>query len=266
MSFAEHPTTVYNKRVSRKPTISPTKITNYLACPVKYRWTYIDQRGRWYMKAKSCYSFGTTLHKVLERFHDTGDIGVSTVGEVMAAYDESWIDAGFRSAEEMSEAYGEGMQILERHLEEERKKPEGAKTLFVEKQLKLDMGEFFLMGRLDRVDEYPDGTVEVVDYKTGRESVCAEDLEHDIAMSVYQLLLKWKFPDRPVRARIIALKSGESATWQMSVEELQQFDEAVRQIGREIVSEDYYERLPVKKALCERCDFLQLCAKDPAFD
>jgi RecB family exonuclease len=251
--------------VSRKPTISPTKITNYLACPVKYRWTYIDDRGRWYMKAKSCYSFGSTLHKVLERFHDTGDVGVTTVGEVMSVYEESWIDAGFRSSDEMAESYSEGLQILERYVHEAHGKEDGCKTLFVEKQLKHDMGDFFLIGRLDRVDEYPDGTIEVIDYKSGRQTVTPEELEHDIAMSVYQLLLKRRYPDRPVRSRIIALKSGASATWQMSDLDIELFEAAVRQIGREILSEDYYERLPVQKPLCERCDFLPLCRRDPNF-
>ncbi len=252
--------------MARKPTISPTKISIYLACPVRYRWTYIDDRGRWYMRSKSCYSFGTTLHKVLERFHDTGDVGVSTVGQALSAYEESWIDAGFRSADEMAEAYGEGLQILERHVQESYERPSGAQTLYVEKQLKEDLGQFFLMGRLDRVDEYDDGTIEVVDYKSGRESVCAEDVENDIAMSVYQFLLKRKFPDRPVRAKIIALRSGASATWQMSDLELDHVEATVRQIGMEIVSEDFYERMPVNKPLCSACDFLPLCRKDPAFE
>ncbi len=252
--------------MARKPTISPTKISIYLACPVRYRWTYIDDRGRWYMRAKSCYSFGTTLHKVLERFHDTGDIGVTTVGQVASAYEETWIDAGFRSADEMAEAYSEGLHILERHVQETYEKSADAKTLFVEKQLKEDLGEFFLMGRLDRVDEYEDGTIEVVDYKSGRETVCSEELENDIAMSVYQFLLKRKYPDRPVRARIIALKSGDSAVWQMSELELELFERTVRQIGAEILSEDFYERTPMLKPLCNGCDFLPLCRKDPAFD
>ena len=40
---------------------------------------YVDDRGKWYLKAKSYYSFGTTLHRVLERFHDA-DIVVATRG------------------------------------------------------------------------------------------------------------------------------------------------------------------------------------------
>lgn len=251
--------------MARKPTLSPSKITTYLACPVKYKWTYVDARGKWYLRSKSYYSFGSTLHRVLERFHDAGDSGVQTTEEVMAAYDESWIDAGYSSAEEMAEAYGEGRDILERHVQQAAAKPSEAKTLFVERQLRKDLGEFALIGRVDRVDEYPDGTLEVVDYKSGREGVSEEEVASDIAMTSYMLLLKHKFPDRPVRARIIALRTGISAAASLSEEELVRFERDLIVLGREILHEDYSESIPVYKPLCPRCDFLPLCRQHPEF-
>lgn len=249
----------------RKPTISPSKITTYLACPVKYRYTYIDSRARWLLKAKAYYSFGTTLHKVLERFHDSGETGVSTTSEVLAAYEENWIEAGFHSAEEMAEAYGEGRAILERHVAESLEKPADAKTLFVERQLRRDYGDFILNGRLDRVDEYDDGTLEVVDYKSGRETVQIEDVSSDIAMSCYQLLLRSKYPGRPVRARIVALRSGQSAAYSLSDDEAEAFEKDVVLLAQMILTEDFYERKAVPKHICGNCDFLPACRQDPDY-
>ncbi len=232
---------------------------------MKYRWTYVDARGRWYLRSKSYYSFGSTLHRVLERFHDAGDEGVTTTDEVMAAYEESWIDAGFSSAEEMAEAYGDGKQILERHVEEARKRPATAKTLFVERQLKFEYEEFSLVGRVDRVDQHDDGTLEIIDYKSGRERITEEDVKSDIAMSIYQLLLRRQFPEQPVAATILALKSGESATYSMSDEELDELENDVRMICMEIIKEDFFERRAVPKPLCRHCDFFPLCLKDPDY-
>ncbi len=245
----------------RKPTLSPSKITTYLACPVKYRWTYVDDRGKWYLRSKSYYSFGTTLHRVLERFHNEGDSGVSTQAEVLAAYEESWIDAGFSSAEEMAEAFGEGKQILTRHVQMQMDRPKLAKTLFLERQFRWDMGEFALIGRVDRVDEYEDGTLEIVDYKSGRESVSQEEVASDIAMGCYQLLLKRKFPDRQVKATILALRSGESCSSSMTDAELNDFERDIHTLGMEILNEDYPDLIPVYKPLCGRCDFIPLCRK-----
>jgi RecB family exonuclease len=249
----------------RKPTLSPTKITTYLACPFKYRWTYVDNRGKWYLRAKSYYSFGSTLHHVLERFHNEGDTGVTTTEEVLAAYEESWIDAGFSSAEEMAEVYGEGKQILTRHVQAQLQRPKTAKALFLERQFRYDMDEFVLIGRIDRVDEHDDGALEIVDYKSGRESVSADDVRSDIAMCCYQLLLKRKFPDREIRASIVALRSGHSASVSLSDLEIDEFESDLRRLGIEILSEDFAERIPVFKLLCPHCDFLPLCRKDPAF-
>jgi putative RecB family exonuclease len=251
--------------VPRKPTLSPTKISIYLACPFKYWWTYRDGRGRWYLKAKSYYSFGSSLHRVLERFHDLEDQGVTTTAEALAAYEESWIDAGYSSAEEMAEAFGEGRQILERHLEEIHRAPLTAKTLFVERQFRHDFGEFVLIGRIDRVDEGEDGSLEIVDYKTGRSTIDEAEVRDDLAMCCYQLLLKKKYPDREVKATILAVRTGESASYSLSSDELDEFEASLLQLGNQIIFDEYEDKFPSGKPLCLRCDFLPLCRKDHRF-
>lgn len=238
----------------------------FLACPLKYRWTYLDSRGRWYLRAKSYYSFGTTLHKVLQRFHDEGDIGVVTTDQAMSAYEESWIDAGYSSPEAMREAFGEGKAILERHIELAQSTPTLTKSLYVEKMLRLNLGEFDLIGRVDRVDEHPDGSLEIVDYKSGRTSVQPEDVQSDLAMGCYQLLLKRLHPDRSIKATIIALRTGESATSTLTEGEIEDFQHDIQELGNRILATNWDETLPVRKALCEECDFLPLCMNSPEFD
>jgi putative RecB family exonuclease len=249
----------------RSPTLSPSKITTYLACPVKYRWTYVDARGRWYVRAKSYYSFGATLHRVLERFYSSGEAGVTTTEEVAAAYEESWIDAGFSSPEEMQEAFGEGLEILERHLAETMVKPKIANTLYLEQLFTLKMRGFKLVGRIDRVDEHEDGALEIIDYKSGRESVEVDEVSTDIAMGIYQLLVRRKHPDKRVFATIIALRTGAQASWEMPEDEVQQFEKDIQLLGDEILSEEFYDLTPVHKPLCRNCDFIPLCRKHEDF-
>lgn len=256
----------YNQDVARKPTLSPTKISTYLACPTKYMWTYIDPKGRMYMRAKSYFSFGTTLHNVLQRFHDSGDADVTNFKEVEAAYEESWIDAGFSSAEEMAEAFGEGREILERYVQEHFQRASEAKTLFVEKQFRLDLGDFALIGRIDRVDEHPDGTLEVLDYKSGRPDVNVADVADDLAMSTYQLLLRRQFPGRPVFATVIALRTGRSASARLSDEQIAEFEVELLDLCRQILNANWDERPVVRKPICDKCDFRPLCGKVPGFE
>jgi RecB family exonuclease len=238
-----------------------------LACPSKYLWTYVDPRGKWYLRAKSYYSFGTTLHKVLERFHDEGDQGVTTVGDALRIYEESWIDAGFASAEEMQEAYGEGKEIVQSVVNDAiAKREEGVKTLAVEKLLKADLGPFELIGRVDRLDERADGTIEIIDYKSGRSSVTESQVRDDLAMACYQLLAKRLFPDRAVMATIHALRVNEKASASLSAQDLEVFEADIKQIGQTILSASVDDYSPRPKPLCEGCDFLALCKKDPRFE
>ncbi len=251
--------------VLKKPTLSPSKITTYLACPVKYRWTYID-RKTWYLTAKSYYSFGTSLHRVLERFYDSTDQGVTTTEQALAAFEESWIDAGYQSAEEMAEAFGEGQQMVADHISKVLAKPPLGRVMLTERQLRADLGDFVLLGRIDRVDELPDGTLEIIDYKSGRSTVADHDVQADIAMQCYQLLVAKKFPDATVRATIVALKSGDQASYGMEHAEMAEFEQDLLRLGNDILSEDYGDLIPKLKPLCSRCDFLPLCRKHPEFE
>lgn len=253
--------------VDRKPSLSPSKISTYLACAAKYKWTYADERGRWYMRSKSYFSFGSSLHLILERFHDSGDMGVQTVEEAAAAMDESWIEAGYANSQDMQEALGEGKRIIQSYVQQEIDRPKEAKTLFVEKLFRLDMGCFDLIGRMDRVDEYPDGSLEIVDYKTQRKGVSDEDVKVDLAMGCYQLLLRAAYPDRQIRATINSLSTNERGTGSFSDAEAADFRNDLQQLGNSILNRDYEGMAPVFRAdLCPHCDFLRLCRSHEDFN
>ncbi|MBS1721728.1 MAG: PD-(D/E)XK nuclease family protein [Armatimonadetes bacterium] len=249
-----------------KPTLSPTKISTYLACAVKYKWTYADNRGKWYLRTKSYYSFGSSLHAVLQRFHDSGDQGVTTTGQALAALEETWIQAGYVSQDEMLQAMSEGKAIIENYTETFKAQAVTANTLWVEKTLTADLGPFTLIGRVDRLDEREDGTLEIVDYKSGRSSVTPEDVANDLAMGVYQILVREQFPGRKVVATIFALQTGEKATSSFSDEEAASFRSDLLVIGNEVLNRDFENVEPTGKWLCRDCDFLPLCSRHPEFE
>jgi putative RecB family exonuclease len=248
----------------RKPTLSPTKLSTYLACPMKYHFTYVRPQ-RALLKAKSYYSFGNTLHRVLEQFASNPDRGVDPQATLNELYDENWIDAGYTSAEEMADAYAVGKEILERADSELLAIPPDVITAALEKTFRLDMGEFDLVGRVDRIDQHPDGMLEVLDYKSGRGEVTDAQVASDIAMSCYQLLVRRSIPDHPVRATLLSLRTRSRGTASMSDEELAEFEFSVRELGVRILNHEWSEMGPIRKGLCEGCDFISLCKRHPEF-
>lgn len=249
----------------KKPYLSPSKIILYLACDNKYKWTYIDSRGSWYVRAKSYYSFGTSLHNVLQNLHAKVEIQEITSEDAVQALEENWVTEGYASADEMAEAKSRGKDILTEYVANEFKRPKESKTLFVEKTFSMEFANFQLRGRMDRIEEYPDGSLEIVDYKSGRETVTTEEVHNDIAMSIYQLLLEHAYPQIPIRSTIIALRTGHHATAQLNSTEIQELRQEVELIGNEIISTNFEMRPPSAKPLCISCDFLPLCKKNKAF-
>src|ERR1043166_6271717 len=95
-----------NNPTRRKPILSPTKLAAYLECAVKYRYIYVDRIGRWYLKARGEYSFGSTLHRVIQSFHEEG--GVRTVAELTDRYEAVFLPVGYATPEERDAAREEG--------------------------------------------------------------------------------------------------------------------------------------------------------------
>jgi len=252
---------VREERRSRKLTLSPTKISTYLACRLMYKHTYIDRISRFFYTPKSFHAFGSTLHRALDEFHRMGGAETQSAEELVETMRSVWASAGYASQEEEIEHLESAERLLEQYHTEHV--VAGAKTLFTEKQLRFDMGEFVLMGRIDRLDEYPDGRLEIIDYKSGRLAVTEDEVRSDLAMGIYSLLARKLYPDRAVSATIYALRSGEKATIEHSDDELAELEEMIRvlaaeiaQIDRETVIEPAW--LP---EVCPWCDYLRLCAR-----
>jgi putative RecB family exonuclease len=242
----------------RKPTLSPTRISAYLECAMKYRYLYIDKIGRFYVRSRPGYSFGSTLHRVLQDFHAEG--GVQSAEQMAAQLHQRWVAAGYESAEQEEAFRAAGAEIVQLyHSASQEQAAAEVITLFTEKTIKTDMGPFVLTGRVDRIDQHGDGTLEVVDYKSGRLEVSPEDVAGSLAMSIYQLILRRTYPGTRVVATIYALRSGMRASAEMTDEEAEQFGRDILALGEEILSRDFDGVEPERIEACEYCEFLPRC-------
>src|SRR5579872_6233476 len=104
-----------NAPTGRKPTLSPTRIATYLECAVKYRYIYHDKIGRFYLRARPGYSFGSTLHQVLQTFHDeirqTGE--AQSVEQLVEQVGQRWISAGYETPEQEQEYREASEEIIQ---------------------------------------------------------------------------------------------------------------------------------------------------------
>jgi RecB family exonuclease len=244
----------------RKPTLSPTRISTYLECAVKYRYIYLDRIGRYYLRARPYFSFGSTLHQVLHTFHQEG--AAQSVEQMVERYEQTWVSAGYESREQEQEYRDAGKEMVQSyHAAAVERATRAIETLYLEKTMKTDMGDFLLSGRLDRVDRHPDGSLEVIDYKSGRWEPTPEEVASDLAMNIYQLILRRNHPQTRVFATIYSLRSGAQASAELSGEDAESFTRDLLELGEEILHRDYQEIEPVRIAACDSCDFLSRCER-----
>ena len=205
----------------RKPEFSPTRLRTFLSCPMMYRLDYVDKVGKFYHRARAGFTFGSTLHQALQTFHQDGGSAAVSAPELVAKMETVWQSQGYESAAHEAEHKIEAARILETYHAASEARAEETRPFLIEKMLKWDMGPFVLTGRIDRIDEHlSDGSLEIVDYKSGRMGVTEADVKSALAMSVYQLLAKRNNPDRRVYATIHALRGGVTASASYADDEL----------------------------------------------
>jgi putative RecB family exonuclease len=249
-----------SKSGGRKPTLSPTRINIYLECAVKYKYIYQDKIGRFYTKARAGYSFGSTLHNVLQDFHEQG--ATHTPEEMVEELQQKWIGAGYESQEQEQAQREAGQQIVQAyHIAHQERIQAQVETVATEKTISCDMGRFKLSGRVDRIDRHADGRLEIIDYKSGRWDTSAEEVANSLAMCCYQLILKRQYPESPVCGTIYCLRSGNQATAELADDTLEEFARELTDLGNNILADNYDALRPVPLEICPECDFLPRCAR-----
>jgi len=240
--------------------LSPTKIRIYLECPLKYRFVYVERVGRYYQRPKSFYSFGASLHTAIQCFHERGGAATQTPGDLVEHLDRRWISAGYESPDDELRYREEARQLARDYFDAAAKRE--AKPILVEKPLYRDMESFTLMGRIDRIDEWPSGELEIIDYKSGRTDVTPADILDDLAMGIYQILTRHRFPGRQILSTIHCLRTGVQATVEFPDGYVEEVICSTQAIAESIFSRSWDEPpKPNWEEKCEACDFAELCEK-----
>jgi RecB family exonuclease len=236
----------------KKLTLSPTRLGDYMRCPRFYWFLYHKKYRR---RPHGALSLGATLHRGLDLAHAPVR---PSLDELLAEYQKGWSGAGFSSPEEEAEQFAAGRAMLQKYLEEAPAPEEAPATLLREKMLKMDRGFYVLRGRVDRLDEWPDGTLDIVDYKSGRREVTEEQVRADVGLMVYETLVRNVFPERPVRVAIHALRPNQRLTIARTQGEAAAVAALIDDVAAKIAAEAAWKGVSQPDS-CLGCDFERYC-------
>src|SRR2546427_2583397 len=185
--------------------LSYTQVDTYLRCPQMYQYRFVFRLPT---RPKPQMQFGRILHDALKDALGGIDRETSlTWAMVDSAYVSAWAKERFCAPEQAPSLQDLGRTYLRRAFEA----GDLSKPLLLEQPFSLRVDGLRLTGRIDRVDRHPDGSYEVIDYKTGSAKRAAE-LQRDLQLGVYALAAREVFRFDPLSLSYYYLDTSERVT------------------------------------------------------
>ena len=242
-----------------------SQLAAFSTCPLQYKFAFVLKIPA--PTDKASLIFGRVLHNVLHDFleplESAGSVQDSlfnkpktalTEEKLLELYEERWQADGYGSKEEREKYYQKGQKILKTFWT--NLKTDGLpEIIFLEKSFTFKVGDGIIKGAIDRVDKLPDGTLEIIDYKTGNPK---EKLEY---ADKRQLILYKIFLEEFLKIKVSKLSYYYlEGTYKTSFEAKEKDVEKLRQEVLDEITEIKKGNFPPNPSeLCKYCDFRDIC-------
>jgi len=231
--------------------LSASDLGLYLTCPLKYKFgrvfgipqePTINQR------------FGILIHNVLERFHKDADDEQEGLERLMDLFESGWRRTGFGSSDDELQFRDRARRAMRLYWERERES-EG-EPIWLEKKFDIRIGPYYVRGRVDRVDRLPDGSHELIDYKTG-ERKSEADLENDLQLALYRLAAREAWGLEASTGSYYYVLDADKVAAPTKPDDAERVERTVLEVGEGILSQDFEPR--PAPTTCSWCDYRLIC-------
>jgi DNA helicase-2/ATP-dependent DNA helicase PcrA len=255
-----------------------TQLKAFETCPYQYRFAHILRVP---VRGKPQFSFGKTIHAALQQFFNLvterskiqqvdlfGDKvkktesgkqkAVVSLDELLAIYENCWIDDWYVSRSEQNDYKQKGKKALTdfyNAIKDDLPLPKYLERPF---NLKVTAGgdEYKIKGVIDRVDVL-DGGIEIIDYKTGagktQNNFSAEDKEQ---LLIYQLAAQQVLAEKVKQLTFYYVETGNKISFIGKEKELKNLEEKIICTINEIKKGKFP---PKPSIMCQWCDFRNIC-------
>ncbi len=239
--------------------LSYQRIADYDTCPLKYHFLHVLSVDP-ILTRDHRVNFGSAVHRAVAFALDRHRLGEPpTFNQVMEVYRQNWRSEGYRSEDHARRRFEQGAEALRAFLE--REIANGDPPTDVERPFRFRLEDVIVMGRIDRVDEGPEG-VRITDYKTS-ELDSDEDpdakAKENLQLSIYALALKELTGRIPDRLELRYVLSGATGTSTRSEEKLERTRDRILAIAESVRSSDF--RAQPSEHNCSICACRPICGE-----
>lgn len=171
--------------------LSASAVETYQRCGLQFK---LDRDWRIPGKPAAAMQFGATVHTVLKTYFDSVRAGrPKSDEEIIALFRRTLDDAKIQEGYQHELYEKQGIVQLRDFLISARSIP-AEQVLHTEESFEIRIGSTVVAGRIDRIDSRPDGTVAIIDYKTGK-ARDAKATDDSLQLSLYAIAAqeKWNY-------------------------------------------------------------------------
>jgi len=234
--------------------LSPSAIEAYETCPLKFKIRY---DWRLPEEPTAALQYGGIMHKLLKEYFDQVNAGKAPPDEQVLAQFRAELAAARIDDPLQRELYErDGIQQLSDFLAARRADAGTFEVVSTERQFKVEIAGVQVSGRIDRIDRMPDGSVWIVDYKTGK-AKDQKDADKSLQLSIYALAAA-KLDPKLVPARMVLynLVTNAPVVTRRTPEALQKAADKVKQVAAKVRAGDF---APNPGYHCRWCGYKDLC-------
>lgn len=226
--------------------MSYSRIDTYSYCPAKYFYSYIYKAERVFAPHAT---LGNIVHKVLEDHAGEPTSHADLLLEFEKTREE--YDPDHLIWDELIRA---GENIIEHYSLNYSKKDIKANILGKEMQFEFVLGNAFVRGFIDRVDQVSARKLRCIDWKTGRVVVSKNTVANNLQLATYALALFHQFPEvNQIDAQLHYLKFEKIYSHLFTRKDIPRLTETLRVRIAEVINDHYYKPTP-NKFSCNYCD------------
>jgi DNA helicase-2/ATP-dependent DNA helicase PcrA len=239
-------------RAMDKMSLSATRIENYETCPLRFK-----MEADWNLPGEPvpAMQFGNAVHTALKGYYDAVLVG-RPIGreQFLNIFEEQLAISPFDDPHQKELYRAQGFEQLGEFYDL-RNRETAPHVLATEKYFELMVGGVKVVGRIDRTDRLADGSIAIVDYKTGSPRD-QEDADESLQLSIYALATEQEWKQLPSRLAFYNLETNATSETQRTREGLN----AVRQKISEVAGSIGAGRFEPKPGLhCNSCGFREVC-------
>lgn len=238
--------------------VTPTKLSDYLVCPQKYKFKHINKVE--VAVSSSALSFGQAMHSALQNIHQSK--GINDFADISRILNRYWETDAYSDKEESVAYFSKGCRSLHAYCKnfDFRSNKTVGTEVYLSYILKIGNLKIRLGGKVDRISICADNTLEIVDYKTNSSGKVPtlEYLLTDLPTFLYYVLARLSYPQyKQIRITFLNVMTLAKVSVEYNAAQISTNKQSLLKSLKSLSNENFS---PKPSEACSWCSFQDDCS------